>query len=76
MRDASGLVQVTCVPADQPEAAAVGERVRQEWVVAVTGVTRRRQVPNLNIPTGMCASGAQKMHKNILGKRVRSGWWR
>lgn len=52
VRDASGLIQATVVPGQQPEAAAVAERLRQEYVVAVTGVIRRRQVPNPNMPTG------------------------
>lgn len=52
VRDASGLIQATVVPEQQPEAAAVGGRLRQEYVVAVSGVVRRRQVPNANIPTG------------------------
>ena len=52
VRDASGLVQATVVPEQQPEAATVGSRLRQEYVVAVTGAVRRRQVPNPNLPTG------------------------
>lgn len=52
VRDSSGLVQATVAPEAQPAAAAAAERLRIEYVVAVTGTLRLRKDPNPNIPTG------------------------
>jgi len=71
VRDASGLIQVTCVPGAQPEAAAIAERVRQEWVVAVTGVLRPRQVSNANMPTG--ASNTAEVYQLSICRGVGGG---
>ena len=74
VRDASGLVQATVVPEQQPEAAAVGSRLRQEYVVAVTGAVRRRQVPNPNLPTGaFCSCPTDLPSKLFLDDLGRSG---
>ena len=42
LRDRDGLVQVVVDPADAPDAHAVAERLRSEWVVQVTGTVARR----------------------------------
>jgi aspartyl-tRNA synthetase len=53
LRDHTGLVQVTIRP-EAAEAFAVGEKVRDEYVVSVTGqvVARGAELVNKNIPTG------------------------
>lgn len=52
VRDSSGLVQATVASERHPEAAAAAERLRIEYVVAATGILRKRKDPNPNIPTG------------------------
>ena len=52
LRDSSGLVQVVTRPEDHPDAHAVAERARAEWVLHVEGVVRPRESPNPNLPTG------------------------
>jgi aspartyl-tRNA synthetase len=52
IRDHTGVVQVIVDPQAQPQVAARAERVRQEWVVAVTGQLRRRSDPNPRLKTG------------------------
>ena len=39
-------------PQQQPEVAAKAERLRSEWVVAVSGQLRVRQDPNPRLKTG------------------------
>lgn len=52
VRDHSGMVQVV-VDDDVPEHIGnIAERVRNEWVVSVTGKVRARKDPNPNMPTG------------------------
>lgn len=54
LRDRSGLVQVACNAQSAPEAHAVLNGVRNEYVVQVTGVVRARPagLMNANLPTG------------------------
>lgn len=52
IRDHTGVVQVVVNPQTSPELASIAERLRNEWVVAVTGVVRPRQDPNPRLPTG------------------------
>ena len=52
LRDVSGLAQAVVRPEDQPEAHAVLEAVRPEWVVEVEGAVVRRQSPTPDLPTG------------------------
>jgi aspartyl-tRNA synthetase len=47
LRDREGLAQVVCDP-DRPEAFAVAERVRSEFVLRVTGRVRRRPAGTVN----------------------------
>ncbi|MCS6800985.1 MAG: aspartate--tRNA ligase [Chloroflexota bacterium] len=42
LRDRSGLVQVVFNPAESPEAHAVADRLRNEYVVQIAGEVRRR----------------------------------
>ncbi|KAJ6820096.1 aspartate--tRNA ligase, chloroplastic/mitochondrial isoform X1 [Iris pallida] len=48
VRDHSGLVQVTTLPEEFPEAYAAANRVRLEYVVAVEGTVRARPGESLN----------------------------
>ncbi len=61
LRDRSGLVQVVFDPASTPEAHAEAERMRNEFVVRVSGVVRRRPegLANPNLPTGEIEIAAQ-----------------
>ena len=54
LRDREGIAQVTLHPQEQPEAYAVAEGVRSEFVVLAEGVVRSRPqgAENPNIPTG------------------------
>jgi aspartyl-tRNA synthetase len=54
LRDREGLVQVVVHPGQAPEAHAAAERLRQEFVVTVTGEVRLRPPANVNatIATG------------------------
>lgn len=54
LRDREGLVQIVAHPDEQPEAYAVAQQVRPEFVVAVSGVVRRRPegTVNPNLGTG------------------------
>ena len=54
LRDRSGLVQVVVHPETQPQALAVLEPARPEWVVEVEGEVVRREAANVNaqLPTG------------------------
>jgi aspartyl-tRNA synthetase len=54
LRDRSGIVQVTCDAQANPEAHELLNGVRNEYVVQVDGVVRRRPagLENPNLPTG------------------------
>eukprot|EP00887_Chlorella_sp_A99_P008037 scaffold12.g8037.t1 len=52
IRDHTGVLQVVVDPREQPELFARAERLRAEWVVALSGALRRRQEPNPRLPTG------------------------
>src|SRR5688572_20740252 len=47
LRDREGLVQVVCDP-DRPETFAAADRVRNEFVLRVTGIVRRRPEGTVN----------------------------
>jgi len=53
LRDKEGLAQVVCDP-DRPEAFQIADRVRNEYVLRVTGRVRRRPegTVNPNLPSG------------------------
>ena len=53
IRDHTGIVQVVVDPQLQPEVAAKAERLRAEYVVAVSGALRLRQDPNPRLKTGL-----------------------
>jgi aspartyl-tRNA synthetase len=52
IRDHTGIVQVIVDPQQQPEVAAKAERLRNEYVVAVSGTLRLRSDPNPRLKTG------------------------
>ena len=52
IRDHTGVVQVVTADSTPGAAAAAGARLRQEWVVAVTGDLRPRKDVNDNMATG------------------------
>ncbi len=54
LRDRSGVAQVVFDPESVPDAHAVAERLRSEWVVKVTGTVRARpeDMANPNLATG------------------------
>ncbi|HCA27141.1 MAG TPA: aspartate--tRNA ligase, partial [Betaproteobacteria bacterium] len=53
LRDREGVVQVVCDP-DQAESFAIAEKIRNEYVLHITGLVRRRPegTVNPNLPTG------------------------
>ena len=53
LRDREGLAQIVCDP-DRPETFRIAEEVRNEYVLKVTGLVRRRPAgtENPNLPTG------------------------
>ena len=51
IRDHSGILQAVS-STEYPAATAVGETLRQEWVVSVTGTLQTRKDVNDKIPTG------------------------
>ncbi|KAI3425845.1 hypothetical protein D9Q98_007819 [Chlorella vulgaris] len=52
IRDHTGIIQVIVDPQQQPEIAAKAERLRAEYVVAITGCLRLRKDPNPRMKTG------------------------
>ena len=54
LRDRSGIVQVVANPEVEPEAHAIADQVRNEWVIHVSGVVRERPegMNNPELPTG------------------------
>ena len=54
LRDRSGIAQVVVNPATSPEAHAVAEQLRAEWVVSITGRVEKRPegTENLTLATG------------------------
>ncbi|KAL4858257.1 Aspartate--tRNA(Asp/Asn) ligase [Chlorella vulgaris] len=52
IRDHTGIIQVIVDPQQQPEVAAKAERLRAEYVVAITGCLRMRKDPNPRMKTG------------------------
>lgn len=45
-------LQVICEPQTYPEVSKIAARLRNEYVVRITGVLRQRKDPNSKIPTG------------------------
>ena len=59
LRDRSGIAQVVVNPATSPEAHAVAEQLRAEWVVSITGRVEKRPEGTEN-PS--LATGAVEVH--------------
>ncbi|WP_377888356.1 aspartate--tRNA ligase [Alkalihalobacillus sp. R86527] len=62
-RDRSGIVQVVFNPTVSKEALELAEKVRSEYVLAITGtvVERAKETVNPNIPTGAVEIHAEKL---------------
>ena len=63
LRDRSGIAQIVLDKEASPAAHAKGEHVRPEYVVAVTGIVRKRSADavNPNMPTGEIEIAASEM---------------
>ncbi|WP_054949096.1 aspartate--tRNA ligase [Numidum massiliense] len=68
VRDRYGIVQVVCNPEYSPEAAAIADSVRSEYVVSITGsvVARAAETVNEKLGTGKIEVRATKI--DILNK--------
>ncbi|KAL7082560.1 hypothetical protein ACP275_14G106700 [Erythranthe tilingii] len=64
LRDHTGIVQVTTLPDDFPEAHSVVNGLRLEYVVAVEGVVRSRPIESINkkMKTGFVEVAAEHVH--------------
>ncbi|KAL9415375.1 hypothetical protein AB3S75_043629 [Citrus x aurantiifolia] len=63
LRDHTGIVQVTTLPEDFPEAHSTANNLRLEYVVAVEGVVRSRpsEAVNENMKTGFIEVAAERV---------------
>lgn len=52
IRDHSGVVQVVVDDDASDHVSHIGDRLRNEWVVSITGKVRRRKDPNAKLKTG------------------------
>jgi aspartyl-tRNA synthetase len=69
IRDHTGITQVVVDPQTQPDIAAKAERLRSEWVVAISGRARRRKDRNPRLPTGEVEIAATHVRVlNAVGK--------
>ncbi|KAJ0979485.1 hypothetical protein J5N97_014959 [Dioscorea zingiberensis] len=61
LRDRSGIVQITTIPDEFPEAYSVANKVRVEYVIAVEGTVRSRpsESVNKNMKTGSIEVAAE-----------------
>ncbi|KAI3448199.1 hypothetical protein Pfo_004864 [Paulownia fortunei] len=64
LRDHTGIVQVTTLPDEFPEAHSVVNDLRLEYVIAVEGVVRRRPIESINkkLKTGFIEVAAEHVH--------------
>lgn len=65
IRDHTGIVQVVVDPTASPEIAAKAERLRSEWVVAISGTLNLRKDANPRMATGaveLVASNVQVLN--------------
>ncbi|MGQ9600007.1 MAG: aspartate--tRNA ligase [Anaerolineae bacterium] len=63
LRDRSGIVQVVFEQENAPQAHAVADQARAEWVLQVQGAVRRRPAgtENVNLPTGEIEVAAEEV---------------
>ncbi|KAL6761701.1 aspartyl-tRNA synthetase [Haematococcus lacustris] len=61
IRDHTGLLQVVCEPQSAPEVSRVASRLRNEYVISVTGQLRARKDPNAKLATGAIELLAQQV---------------
>ncbi|KAL3651676.1 hypothetical protein CASFOL_004678 [Castilleja foliolosa] len=64
LRDHTGIVQVTTLPVEFPEAHSTVNDLRLEYVIAVEGVVRPRPVESINkkMKTGLVEVAAERVH--------------
>ncbi|GFP99420.1 aspartate--tRNA(ASP/ASN) ligase [Phtheirospermum japonicum] len=64
LRDHTGIVQVTTLPVEFPEAHSIVNDLRLEYVIAVEGVVRPRPIEsiNKNMKTGLIEVAAECVH--------------
>ena len=48
LRDRTGILQLVFHPETSPEAHALAQRLRAEWVLSVAGTVVRREAGNVN----------------------------
>jgi len=71
IRDHTGVVQVVVADDASDHVSRVGERLRNEWVVSITGAVRERKDPNPKMKTGsieMSATDIQVL--NVVTKSL------
>ena len=61
IRDRYGITQVIIERDEMPEIGEIAKELRSEYVVAIKGIVRMRENPNLNIPTGLIEVVAQQL---------------
>ncbi|MQL95353.1 hypothetical protein Taro_028016 [Colocasia esculenta] len=64
LRDHSGIVQVTTLPNEYPDAYATANKLRLEYVIAVEGTVRSRPIESINkkMKTGTVEVAAEHVH--------------
>ena len=69
LRDRDGLVQIVCDP-DAPELFAEAEKLRNEFVVSITGLVRARPegTTNANLASGKVAEPDKPNAKGATGR--------
>jgi aspartyl-tRNA synthetase len=72
LRDSTGVLQAVSAPEDG-ETHMRAERLRQEWVVRVSGELRLRKDPNPRMPTGASDACSLTLASNpVLRTSLRS----
>ncbi|XP_020528121.1 aspartate--tRNA ligase, chloroplastic/mitochondrial isoform X3 [Amborella trichopoda] len=62
LRDHTGIVQITTLPDEFPDAHALANKLRLEYVIAVEGVVRSRPSESVN---RKMSTGGLEMHSNL-----------
>ena len=76
LRDRSGIVQVTANPDEAPEAHAVMQQARGEYVLQIAGVVQARPegLTNPEIPTGEIEVLAHRVKILNPAKTISTAW--
>ncbi|KAJ4782411.1 Aspartate--tRNA(Asp/Asn) ligase [Rhynchospora pubera] len=72
LRDSSGIVQITTLPKEFPEAYSVANKLRVEYVIAVEGVVRSRPAESFNAKMKTGAIEVAAEHVQVLNPVTRS----